>query len=480
MIIRTLEALFTINTDTTKFKKATSQLDKFAGHAERVMKTVAGLFAVQALQSFVANTASGMAEVGKSADYLGITADALQELQYAAEKSGVSVDALNDAMKEIQVRASEAKSGQGEAAEAFKMLGLKSTDAAGKIREPLELLDAVADRLKTLPTPSERLWVADAIFGDEGSMVLKMLKDGSAGLHDLRREARALGLTMDTDAIAQATRFNQALNKFMKLAAASGRTIVRTLLPPLTRLIERCTTLSVAFRQMDSKASVVRVTLLSLGIALAVFSAKAVLAGIRMAIAFAPTLLLFGLLAIAIIGIALIIDDLWVHFQGGQSVLSEDIKKCVADFKKLEKGITETWAKITTGINDALTGARESFADFSQWIFNTADALKERMAALFDGLMPDFLKKEIMATVKQISGPAESHGGGNFNFGLAPKAPSVFNQNRVATNQTVNVAVNVKSGAPPEDIGAQVANAFRRELEREHFNAFMGVSQYVG
>ena len=78
--------------------------------------------------------------------------DALQELRYAAEKSGVSVDAINDALKELQIRAVDAKSGEGEAGEAFKKLGLKSTDAAGKIREPLELLNAVADRLKAMPT----------------------------------------------------------------------------------------------------------------------------------------------------------------------------------------------------------------------------------------------------------------------------------------------------------------------------------------
>lgn len=46
--------------------------------------TIAGYWAVQALQNFVTNTASAMAEVGKTAGYLGIAADALQELRYAA------------------------------------------------------------------------------------------------------------------------------------------------------------------------------------------------------------------------------------------------------------------------------------------------------------------------------------------------------------------------------------------------------------
>jgi len=38
----------------------------------------------------------------------------------------------------------DAKSGQGEAAEAFTMLGLTNTDAAGRMPEPLEFLHDLA------------------------------------------------------------------------------------------------------------------------------------------------------------------------------------------------------------------------------------------------------------------------------------------------------------------------------------------------
>jgi hypothetical protein len=43
-----------------------------------------------------------------------------------------------------------------------------------------------------------------------------------------------------------------------------------------------------------------------------------------------------------------------------------------------------------------------------------------------------------------------------------------------------NVAVNVKSGADPHEIGGAVSKAVRKELERERFNAFMGINQYAG
>lgn len=72
-----------------------------------------------------------MAELGKSSQYLGITAQALQELQFAAEKSGVSVDALYNSIKELQVRAFDAKSGEGEAIVLSSETGLLASPEIG-------------------------------------------------------------------------------------------------------------------------------------------------------------------------------------------------------------------------------------------------------------------------------------------------------------------------------------------------------------
>lgn len=56
MIIRKLEALFTINTNAAQFQKAAVQLDHLAEKAQTVMNAIAGYWAVQALQNFVINT----------------------------------------------------------------------------------------------------------------------------------------------------------------------------------------------------------------------------------------------------------------------------------------------------------------------------------------------------------------------------------------------------------------------------------------
>jgi hypothetical protein len=476
MIVRKLEALFTLNANTAQFHKITSELDNLASKAETIMKTIAGYWAVQALQNFVSNTANAMAEVGRTSEYLGISTHALQELRYAAEKSGVSLDALDDSLKELQIRAVDAQSGTGEAAEAFQMLGVKGSDAAGKIREPLELLDEVADKFMQLPTQSDRIWVADAIFGDEGAMTLKMLKEGALGIKKMREEARSLGIGLSSDSIAKATRFTQALTRLKHISSGISKTFAEKLLPAFSWLMEKCAALSALFNQMESRASLVRTTLFTLS---GILTALAIKAGI----AFGPMLLTIGLVGAGIAAVALLIDDLWVAFKGGDSVFLSLHKKARAFFGPIEQWLLDLPKAfldfVSKGISSGLDWIKDKFSAFQEWLLNAAHGIKKNLSGLFDGLMPDFLKNGFLATMKMV-GALEHHESPNLNAHLAPQPSSISHQNRVSSNQSVNVAVNVKSGANPHEIGSEVSKMVRKELERERFNAFMGVTQYAG
>ena len=188
MIIRTLEALFTLKTNAVDFRKATSQVDKFADNANKVLNAVTGHFVVKAITGFITEASQAMADIGKTSGYLGIATSALQEMRYAAEKSGVTIDTLDDSLKELQIRAVDSLSGSGEAFDAFNKLKVNPKNALGQIRAPLDMLDEVADKLNQLPTQSERIWVVDSMFGDQGAMMLKMLKGGSQGLRQMRAE----------------------------------------------------------------------------------------------------------------------------------------------------------------------------------------------------------------------------------------------------------------------------------------------------
>lgn len=327
-----------------------------------------------------------------------------------------------------------------------------------------------------MPTQSDRIWIADAIFGDEGSMVLKMLKDGSQGLRAMRAEARALGLVLSTDAISKAGRFNQALKKLQNISGSIVKTFAEYLLPPLSWLMEKCAALSAAFNQMESRASLVRTTLLALSGVLGLLAIKA-------GIAFGPMILSAGLVLAGIAAIAFIVDDLWVAFKGGDSVFLSLHNRARAFFGPMEQWLLNlpkaflTW--LSQGLSAGIDFIQNKFVAFKEWLFSIAQSITDRLGGLFDSLVPEFLKKGFAATINHVAS-LNSPDAQSLDARLAPQLSNISNQNRMSSEQNVNVAVNVNSQANPHEIGSEVSKAIKQALERERFNAFMGVMNYAG
>lgn len=484
MIIRKIEALFTLNVNRSHFKEAFSGLNQLNDKAQTVMNAIAGYWAVTSLHNFV----SGMAQIGKTATYLGVTTDALQELRYAADKSGVSIDGLEDGLKELQIRAGDALAGSGDAFEAFRKVGVKPTDALGHIREPLELLTEVADKLKDLPTQADRLRVADAMFGDEGSKMLIMLQNGSQGLKKLREEAKVMGRVLGRESVDQAERLTKSLHRLKSASLSSAQSMSVWSFTPLAKVSDGLSSLMENLNKFEfSKSTSEMVKTGFLG-SLALAAAKATQALIPLWPAIKKITMATGKMALrgtGIGGILLLLHDVWSMFNGANSVaggLSAGIDK---NLNQAIKGIVAfaeaASSALSKGFSQAFTSINKEFAQFSDWLTHGLAQLVNKANEFIAGLVPDFFKGGFLAKVQHILPMEGSHYGPHqFNARLAPSVTSVAHQQRLTTNQNVNVAVNVKSGADPHEIGGEVSKAVRKELERERFNAFMGVTQYAG
>lgn len=488
MIIRKIQALFTLNTDATQFKKATSELDNLSKKAENLMRTVAGFWAVQAIQNFVTNTAIAMTTLDKTAAYLGITAQALAELRYAAEKSGVSIDVLEDSLKELQIRGKDALSGSGEAFDAFNSLGLKTTDAAGRMREPLELLSEVADKLNELPTPNDRLWVVDSMFGDQGAKMLLLLEDGSVGLKNMRDEARRMGVGLSKEAVGSAIRFTEGLNKMKTGVSGLSGTLVSSLYPVLSLTMEKIGDWTSAINQAENRASITRMTIISLLAILGVVGRKLG----RFAIPFLAPFILPALKFIAIAAaIILIVEDLWVAFKGGHSVIAMILNEAFGPFlrgtvhfiqeafRAVKKAFWDLYNTLGSSFSMAWKSMSTEFGKFSTWLEKSIATLSARVKETLADLVPDFLKSGFSSTLKAAQTVYHYMKPLAINNALAPRPLAANHQNRISSNQSINVAVNVKTGANPQEISGEVSKALRKEMEKERLNAFMGVSQYA-
>ena len=446
MIIRRLEALFTIKSDLKAFKKARSEVNDFVDDFKFAINGIVSFYAIQSIQNFISNISLGMANIATTAGYLGIATEALQELRYGADKSGISIDTLEDALKELQIRAVDATLGSGEAFDAFSKLGLNAKNAAGRIREPLELLDEVADRLMKLPTQSDRIWVVDSIFGDEGAKLLKMLNEGSLGLKKMRQEARFLNYVIDDKSLNRAVSFNRNIKNMKNAFKSFSNAMVSSVTPAMNFFVNLSSHVLSSMNNMENKASSLRITIMSLGAALSFLVFKLV----KCLSAFKLMFLKFFLIAAAVGVVILILDDLWSAFTGGESVIKDFFNFVINGFKK-----------------------------FSSWLLHSVSVLVTKTKDLLSSIMPDFLKAGFSSSVKLTKNVFEHIKPMAITSQMAPQLSNLTKHTNFKTNQNLNVSVNIKSNADPKAIGVQVSQAFRKELEKEHFAAFMGVSQYA-
>lgn len=213
-----------------KFNNMTGEVGRFGRRAALLGGgAAAGIFGV------ANSTATLGDEVAKTADKIGVALGPYQELRYAAERSGISTQKLDSNMVAFTKRLGEAKQGTGAARKAYDQLGLSSARLAEMT--PEDALDVVADRLATVDNQTERVALAAQMFSREGVGMVNMLKDGSAGLQALRKDARATGYVLSEQAARDAEKFKDSMLDAQLGMAGMKNTIGAELMPAITELM---------------------------------------------------------------------------------------------------------------------------------------------------------------------------------------------------------------------------------------------------
>ena len=183
-----------------------------------IAAAAAGLVALG--RSYVQNTLEALEyadAIGKTADRLGVGVEALQEYRVAASLTGVETAQFDAGLERFVVRISEAAQGSGEAKDALEDLGIPLRDRDGQLRSIESLLADVADRFAEQEDSTVRAGLAYDLFGRSGVGLVNTLRNGSAGLEELRAQARATGQILREDTVRSA----EALNDRFTLASDS-------------------------------------------------------------------------------------------------------------------------------------------------------------------------------------------------------------------------------------------------------------------
>jgi hypothetical protein len=213
-----------------KFNNMTSEVTRFGRRALMATTGVAaGIFGL-------ANSTAGLGDhAAKTADELGLTVEAYQEMVYAGERSGIAQNTMDSSMRRFVKRTGEAARGAGAARQAYEALGLSAEDLSAM--QPDEALAMVADRLQSVSNHGQKVDLASQLFGNEGAAMLNLLKDGSAGLQQLRRDARITGYVMSEESARDAVKFKDALLDAQLGLKGMKNTIGAELMPAVTDMM---------------------------------------------------------------------------------------------------------------------------------------------------------------------------------------------------------------------------------------------------
>lgn len=206
------------------------------GFAARRLGPLIAVLGAGAMIGRLRQTVTALDDIGKTADKLGITTDALQELRAVAESEGIGQASLDSSIERFNKRLGEAQLGAGAAAKTLRQLGLEATHLSNVGLD--QALSLVADKIKDLPSQTERAAAAAALFGREGVAMVNLLRRGADGMDQMRKEARALGIVIDEDLIRNAETAQTKLDLMSRVIGSQVSQALINLAPLLTSAAE--------------------------------------------------------------------------------------------------------------------------------------------------------------------------------------------------------------------------------------------------
>lgn len=197
------------------------------------METVASL--AEKIGGAMLNAAKGAAQYADDVQTLsvqtGIGTDTLQEYQYMADlldvplttvtndisrlipKMSEAADAttgvtltqtrLGESAKESSEDLAETESSGSKAADIFRELGVKVTEADGSLRDSHDVFLDVIDALGQIENPTERDAITMELFGKKAQELNPLIEAGSEGIKAFAEQAHDMGYVLDEEALSK-------------------------------------------------------------------------------------------------------------------------------------------------------------------------------------------------------------------------------------------------------------------------------------
>lgn len=321
------------NTDLDKgLKQAEGKVSSFADRIKLGAIAKLGSFAsVGFVMSQVKNLTAVADELGKIADRIGADVPKLQSWATASKLAGGSVEAFYGTAERLGSELQRiAVTGKSRLLPFFESMGVATLDATGKARDVFDVLTDVAGAVEGMDRQTSA-GILNRLQLDEGTIGL--LQMGKKGMQDLIRYERELGVFQKEDTVIAAN-YNDAMDRLTRTMNMSFLPVMRLFAPVLTEAAKAMTS-AFAFIQKHSLAFEIALAGIALVIGALVLPS---LWSLFVAIMTNPITWIIA----AIVGLILILEDLYVYAKGGKSQF-EDLWKTLGTGEEVMAAIQGAW-----------------------------------------------------------------------------------------------------------------------------------------
>ena len=125
----------------------------------------AAVAAAAGISAMVKSAASASDDINTMSKVTGLSTSEIQKYNYAADVMDVSTDTIASSMKKLTKNMDTARSGTGDAADAFKTLGVSVTNSDGSLRSSNDVFNDALDALSQVGNETERDALSMSLFG---------------------------------------------------------------------------------------------------------------------------------------------------------------------------------------------------------------------------------------------------------------------------------------------------------------------------
>jgi hypothetical protein len=203
---------------------------------------LAGIAAISGLAGWDAT------KIANAAKSVGTSLESFSTLRYAAQVTGVDPEDFGKGLEKLRETmigtiTKDPKTGKSAGGVLFEGFGRKimaSDDGGASLRDTADVLKDIADLYNSFPTQDMKNAFLDTFGGTANELraLIPMLEEGSAGMTDLQKEAKRLGVELDDKLVEDMKVLNAEVFKLLNVFRGIAYSIAREVLPVLKPVMD--------------------------------------------------------------------------------------------------------------------------------------------------------------------------------------------------------------------------------------------------